>query len=347
MTPARLRWPPALALLALPAARRPDYRKPAGRPAGRLEARGAVARRHARRRARPKGPWWQRFGDPRARRAPAHRRCNDSPTLAAARRAAGAGARAASLGDVGAATRRSTSPRARNASSDLREPAAHQLRVAATSRPCRTTSSLSLAVSYEADVSGRVQRSIEGARASAEQSAADLENTRLLLTADLATAYFNLRAIDIELDVLSRSIALQRRSLELVTRAPRPRRRLRPRRGAAAGAARQHAHAGRPAAPAAHAVRARDRDADRHAGAAVRAGARPARARRRRPIPLGVPSDVLERRPDVAAAERAMAAANAQIGVAKRRVLPEHHRSAPSYGYQSRSLSRRCSTRRA
>ena len=62
-----------------------------------------------------------------------------------------------------------------------------------------------------------MQRTIEGARASAEQSAADLENTRLLLTADLAAAYFSLREIDIELDVLARSIALQRRALELAT----------------------------------------------------------------------------------------------------------------------------------
>ena len=58
-----------------------------------------------------------------------------------------------------------------------------------------------LVVSYEFDVAGRVRRSVEGAEASAEQSAADFENTRLLLGADLATAYFNLRAIDIELDV--------------------------------------------------------------------------------------------------------------------------------------------------
>jgi len=64
-----------------------------------------------------------------------------------------------------------------------------------------------LVVSYELDVAGRVRRSVEGAQASAEQSAADLENTRLLLGADLATAYFNLRAIDIELDVIARSIA--------------------------------------------------------------------------------------------------------------------------------------------
>ena len=58
-----------------------------------------------------------------------------------------------------------------------------------------------LVVSYELDVAGRVRRSVEGAEASAEQSAADFENTRLLLGADLATAYFNLRATDIELDV--------------------------------------------------------------------------------------------------------------------------------------------------
>ncbi len=76
---------------------------------------------------------------------------------------------------------------------------------------------LSLTASYEIDLAGRVRRLVEGATASAAQSAADLENTRLLLTSDLATSYFNLRSTDIELDVLSRSIALQRRALELVT----------------------------------------------------------------------------------------------------------------------------------
>ncbi len=74
-----------------------------------------------------------------------------------------------------------------------------------------------LSVSYEVDLAGRVQRSIEGVQASAEQSAADFENTRLVLTADLATNYFNLRSTDIELDVLMRSIALQRRALGLVS----------------------------------------------------------------------------------------------------------------------------------
>jgi len=55
-------------------------------------------------------------------------------------------------------------------------------------------------------------------------------------------------------------------------------------------------------------------------------------------VPLGVPSDVLERRPDVASAERAMAAANAQIGVAKAAYYPSITIS-PNLGYESRTLA--------
>jgi NodT family efflux transporter outer membrane factor (OMF) lipoprotein len=54
-------------------------------------------------------------------------------------------------------------------------------------------------------------------------------------------------------------------------------------------------------------------------------------------VPIGVPSDVLERRPDIAAAERAMAAANAQVGVANAALLSEHHPGRHA-GLQSRNL---------
>jgi len=77
--------------------------------------------------------------------------------------------------------------------------------------------STALSASYEVDLAGRVQSLVDGAVISAEQSAADLENTKLVLGADLAINYFNLRAVDADLDVLARSIALQRRFLTLAT----------------------------------------------------------------------------------------------------------------------------------
>jgi len=55
-------------------------------------------------------------------------------------------------------------------------------------------------ISYEVDLFGRVQRSVEGALATAEQSAADLANAQLVLTAELAANYVNLRALDTERD---------------------------------------------------------------------------------------------------------------------------------------------------
>ncbi len=71
---------------------------------------------------------------------------------------------------------------------------------------------LSFSVAYEVDLWGRVRSSVDSARALAEQSAADFETVRLVLTTDLAANYFNLRELDIELEVLAQSIALQRRA---------------------------------------------------------------------------------------------------------------------------------------
>ena len=194
-----------------------------------------------------------------------------------------------------------------------------------------------LNVSYEADVFGRVRRSIEGARASAEQSAADLENVRLLITADLASAYFSLRALDIELDVLLRSISLQRRSLQLVT----DRHDL----GAASGLDVAQQQALLDSTLTQVDLLRRQRAQIEHAIATLTGTPAPSfslASDLKMPvppaIPLGVPSDILERRPDVAAAERAMAQANAQIGVASAAFYPSITLGG-SYGYDSREIS--------
>ena len=175
--------------------------------------------------------------------------------------------------------------------------------------------------SYEPDLSGRVQRTIEGARATAEQTAADFENTRLLLTADLATAYFNLRALDIELDVLDRSIELQRRALGLATE--------RHDLGATSGLDVAQQQALLDSTLTQVDVLKKQRSQFEHAIATLAGTAAPLFAlapdvKLLTPpaVPVGVPSDVLQRRPDVASAERAMAAANAQIGVANAAFYP-------------------------
>src|SRR5581483_10187018 len=169
-----------------------------------------------------------------------------------------------------------------------------------------------LAVSYEVDLGGRVRSTVENARAALEQSSADLENTRLLLTADLATAYFSLRETDLELDVLARALDLQRRGLEFAA--------ARHDLGAASGIdiAQQQALVDTTLTQVD--VLRKQRDQFEHAIATLTGTPAPqfeiapkGRAVTVPPVPLGIPSEILQRRPDVASAERAMAAANAQI----------------------------------
>jgi NodT family efflux transporter outer membrane factor (OMF) lipoprotein len=180
---------------------------------------------------------------------------------------------------------------------------------------------LAMAVNYELDLAGRVQRSIEGAAATAEQAAADLENLRLLLTADLAANYFNLRQIDVELDVLARAIALQRHALALVG--------ARHDLGAATGLDVAQQQALLDTTLVQVDVLRRQRSQYLHALATLAGVPAPGfslapelRETALPPLPLGLPSDLLERRPDIAGAERAVAAANAQIGVASAAYFP-------------------------
>ncbi|HSW24284.1 MAG TPA: TolC family protein, partial [Burkholderiaceae bacterium] len=163
--------------------------------------------------AAPKGPWWQRFGDAQLD-ALAQQALANSPNLAIAE------ARLAQSRAVLAATSAAVLPQVGIGARASRQQTSANRPLSNYASPNFSTVQndlvLAMSVNYEFDLAGRVQRSVEGASASLEQSAADLENIRLLVTADLATNYFNLRALDFELDVLDRAIALLARALELV-----------------------------------------------------------------------------------------------------------------------------------
>ena len=159
---------------------------------------------------------------------------------------------------------------------------------------------------------------------------------KLLLTADLATAYFNLRQTDIELDVLAQAIDLQRRSLAYA--------RTRHDLGAGSGldVAQQQALIDTTLTQVD--ILRRQRALFEHALATLVGAPAPlfsiapdAREMTPPPVPIGVPSDILQRRPDIAAAERAMAAANAQVGIANAAFYPSIVLGA-SAGQQSRNI---------
>lgn len=193
-------------------------------------------------------------------------------------------------------------------------------------------------VSYEVDWLGRVRRDIESARASAEQAAADQENVRLVLTAQVASAYFQVRQLDEEIGLVSDTIALQEKVLDLT--------RVRHDFGAAAenDVAFQNALVSSSKAQLDLLKNQRKQTEDTlatltgvpAASFSIAAGALPAQTPA---IPAGLPANLLERRPDIASAERAMAAANAQIGVAKAAYFPSLILAPALGGYESNTLS--------
>jgi NodT family efflux transporter outer membrane factor (OMF) lipoprotein len=197
--------------------------------------------------------------------------------------------------------------------------------------------SAGLTVRYEADIFGGIRRQVEAAQASAQQAQADLENARLVLTAEVASDYFSLRELDAEIEVVRQNIGAQRKALEFV--------RSRHDNGVASGLDLAQQQSELDTTITQIDLLQVQRAQYEHALATLVGvpapvfSVAPQVVELKVPqIPIGVPSDVLERRPDVASAERAMAAANAQIGVAKAAYFP----SVPlvgSYGVESNRIS--------
>ena len=176
-------------------------------------------------------------------------------------------------------------------------------------------------LTWEADLFGGVRRSVESANATYQASAAALENVRLVITSELAVDYFSLRELDAEIAVLNSSVEYQNKSLTLVQN--------RHTGGIASGldVAQQETLLNSTRTQAT--LLRQQRAQFEHAIAALVGVPAPSFSVPVKPlalpppaVPIGVPSDVLERRPDIAQSERQMAAQNAQIGVAKSAYYP-------------------------
>jgi NodT family efflux transporter outer membrane factor (OMF) lipoprotein len=179
-----------------------------------------------------------------------------------------------------------------------------------------------IGATWEPDVWGRIRQTISGAQASAQASAADLAAAKLSMQGELATNYLGLRQTDAEIALVSKTVEGYQRSLTITQN-----------RYAAA------------IAPKSDVLQAQTQLANTQADLAsleqtratyenaiavlvgepassFKVAADPSWTARLPDVPAGVPSTLLERRPDIAAAERRVAAANADIGVARAAFFP-------------------------
>lgn len=260
------------------------------------------------------GAWWTLFADP-ALDALQERAAsgNQNVALAVARlraaRAALDGASAAGLPSLGA---NASSSRARSSSTAVDG-----------GTTARTTSShaLGLNASWELDLWGRLSGGVDAARASAQASVDDLAAMRLSVQASVAQTYFALRAAEAQQQLLEETLAAYERSWALT--------RNRQRAGVASAADAAQAEAQYKSTQVQLLEAQTSRAQLEHALAAL-TGQAPAAfslgatAALPQPpaVPAQLPSRLLERRPDIAAAERRVAAANAQIGVARAAFFP-------------------------
>jgi hydrophobe/amphiphile efflux-1 (HAE1) family protein/NodT family efflux transporter outer membrane factor (OMF) lipoprotein len=264
----------------------------------------------------PKGSWWEVFDDPGL---------NDleSQALRANQELKAAVARV----DQARAT-------ARVARSDLLptvdlDPSFNRQRYSPNENPSfgtltADTYTVPLDLSYEVDLWGRVRRGFESARADAQASLAEFYNVLLTLEADVAENYFALRSLDAEIATVIGTVDLRKEQVRLV------RSRYEGGIGNELDIARAETELATTEAEAAALSQERARLEN---AIAILAGSNPAVFKfpalgttnwNPQPpvIPAGLPADLLERRPDVAQAERQLASANAQIGVAKAAFFP-------------------------
>jgi len=203
----------------------------------------------------------------------------------------------------------------------VQQSAASQMQPDGTYIPQQTLWRAQASASYEVDLFGRVASTVDASKADAQQSDALFRSVQLALQADVAQNYFALRGLDAEAEVFTTTVKLREEALQLVER--------RFAEGDISELDVSRARAELATARSDAMTVQRLRATSEHslavllgkAPAEFSMPATPLQAVNVR-VPAGLPSSLLERRPDVSAAERAMAAANARSGIAKAAFFP-------------------------
>ncbi len=316
------------ALLLAACAVGPDYRRPtAPAPAAFKEAWQPATPGDQ----LPRGPWWHAYGDPALDELEAAAERSNQTIMAANAQyrsalAAVGGARAALMPTVGAAA---GTTRSASASGSLSVGGGPATPGGATFTTDRLTGSLS----WELDLWGRLRRGLEVSRTAAEASAGDLAGAQLSVAATLAQDYVQSRSLDTQRELFARTIAAYRRSLEITRNryaaGVAPRTDVTEAESQLAGAEAQDADLAIQRAALEHAIATLSGRSATEFTLPV-AAALPTLP----PVPAVLPATLLERRPDVAAAERRVASANAAVGVARGAWFPTLS-LAGSGGYQA------------
>jgi NodT family efflux transporter outer membrane factor (OMF) lipoprotein len=324
---------PLAAVLSTGCAVGPQYARPAA-PAGPVDA---FREADGWKRAQPsdealRGKWWELFGDAQLNALEERLTASNEDLKAADARFREARAmigvsRAAQLPAI------STTP----AASFVRNSGNTSLSKTTLNAPVTGVYSIPVDLSYEADVWGRVRRQVSAARDRAQASAADRQTINLSLQAELALDYFALRSSDAQRRLLDAAVAAFTEALQLTTN-----------RFEGGAAARSDVTQAKTQLEATR-VQATDLDVQRaryeHAIATLMGEPPSGISLPSAPldavppaIPPEVPSQLLERRPDIASAERRAAEANERIGIAQTSFFPTVMLSAIG-GFEGNSLA--------
>jgi outer membrane protein, multidrug efflux system len=311
----------------------PKYQRPAVQaPAAyKTEAPWRVA---APKDALPKGAWWEIFHDAELNDYE-QQLLKANQSLAAAQARLNQARALAQVASAGLFPQATTDPNGVRQRSSANRPLVSV--VSPRSPITQSVYEIPFLLSYEPDLFGKYRRTLEASNATLQATAADRYNVDLVLTAELAADYFSLREIDAETQVVQESVDIQQKGLRLVEN--------RHAGGVASGLDLAQQQTLLDSTVTQLKLLRQQREQYEHAiavltGNAASAFSVPVVPLHATPpaIPLGVPSDLLERRPDVATAERNMAFENAEVGVATAAFYPQLTLSGAG-GFQSTSIT--------